>query len=80
MMALLVIPVLSPSGTLHFTSVDGNASIEQVIVALLQTTDVSRQVLGALDDNGWALQRIRRVPVGRIWQEEELEGLKDGEV
>jgi hypothetical protein len=80
MTAPLVIPILSPSGTLHFTSVDSNASIDQVIVALLQTTIVSREVLGGLDDNGWALQRIRRWSADRIWQQEELETLKDGEI
>ena len=78
MTAPLVIPVLSPSGTLHFTSVDSNASIEQVIDALLRTTEVSRQVLRGLDDNGWALQRIRRGPIGRIWQQEELDTIRDG--
>jgi diaphanous 1 len=80
MTAPLVVAVLSPSGTVYFASVDTNARVEQVIDLLLRTTDISRQVLGDLNNKGWALQRIRRTPIGHIWTAEELEASRDGEI
>ncbi|KAF9506490.1 hypothetical protein BS47DRAFT_1399443 [Hydnum rufescens UP504] len=77
MTAPLVVAVLSPSGTLYFASVDTNASVEQVIDLLLRTTDISRQVLGDLDNKGWALQQIRRIPIDYTWTADELEALRD---
>lgn len=74
----LIVPTLLPCGTLHFATVGATATVQDVTDTLLQDPEVGREVLGDLEDYGWALQRIRRESNGRQWAEEELEELGNG--
>ena len=74
----LIVPVITPCGTVHFASVPQNATAEDVVRALLEE-GVSEEVLGDLSDEGWDLQVVRQEPSGRVWEEDELEALDDGE-
>ena len=76
----LVVPVLSPSGQVHFVSLSKNANASDAIEALKSLDDVVEDVLGNLEDGeyGWALQRVQREDAGRNWEEEELEALTEG--
>ena len=74
----LIVPILSTSGSLQFATVGASATVQDVTDTLLQDPDVSREVLGDLEDYGWALQRIRKELNGRQWTEGELEELGNG--
>jgi hypothetical protein len=52
--------------------------VEDVVNALIALDEVRSEILGGLDDNGWALQKIRVEQNGRLWEDDELEALGDG--
>ena len=52
--------------------------MEDVINSLIALDDVRSEILGELEDNGWALQKIRVEHNGRTWEEDELEAFGDG--
>lgn len=66
------------TGSLHFAEVQQDSIAEDVIHVLMVVDEVKDEVLGELEDYGWALQRIRAEPSGRPWEEDELEALGDG--
>ncbi|KAL5527808.1 hypothetical protein ACEPAG_6609 [Sanghuangporus baumii] len=74
----LIVPVISPSGTVYFASVSQDAAAQDVIDSLLQSQDVQEEILGDLSDKGWDLQTVRKEEAGRVWEEDELEGLGSG--
>ncbi|KZT71430.1 FH2-domain-containing protein [Daedalea quercina L-15889] len=74
----LIVPTVLPSGSLHFATVGASATVQDVTDTLLQDQEVSREILGDLEDFGWALQSIRAERNGRQWSEEDLEGLGNG--
>ena len=74
----LIVPVVVPTGSLHFATVQLDATVQDVIDALLAQPEVATEVLGGLDNAGWALQKIRIERNGRQWEEEDLEKLGDG--
>lgn len=74
----LVVPIILVTGSLHFAEVDPDARAQQVVQKVLQLDGVSAEVLGDLEDSGWALQRIRVEQAGRVWEEDELSTLGDG--
>jgi len=76
--APLIVPTLIPSGALHFTAVQQSATAQDVIDALSTLEDVHDDVLGDLEDGGWAVQAIRRPRPGKPWDEEELNQLGNG--
>ncbi len=71
------VPTILTTATLHFAEVSEDATAQDVIDALIETARA--EVLGDLDDQGWALQKIRVERNGRPWEEDELEALGDGE-
>lgn len=76
--APLIVPTLIPSGALHFAAVQQSATAQDVIEALSTLEDVRDDLLGDLEDTGWAIQKIRRPPPGKPWEEEELNQLGNG--
>lgn len=74
----LVVPVVVPTGSLHFATTRPDGVVQDVIDALLAQPEVTSEVLGDLNGAGWALQRIRIEKSRRQWEEEELESLGDG--
>lgn len=74
----LIVPVVVPTGSLHFATVKPDGIVQDVIDALLAQPEAAAEVLGGLDDAGWALQKIRIEKSGRQWEEEDLERLGDG--
>lgn len=76
--ASLIVPTVLTSGSLHFAQVAQAAVAQDVINALLASNEVRTEILGDLDDQGWALQGIRAEHSGRSWEEDELEALGDG--
>lgn len=76
---LLIVPTILCSGSLHFASVSHDAVVQDVIDSLVTLEEVREDVLGDLQPQGWALQRIRKEHNGRAWEEEELEALGDGQ-
>jgi len=74
----LIAPVLLPSGSLHFSAVKADSIVQDVIKALTQLEDVQEDVLGDWECNEWAVQKLRKEPPGRPWEELELESLSDG--
>ncbi|KAJ7490265.1 armadillo-type protein [Mycena galericulata] len=62
----------------RLAEVDQNASAQDVIDALIALDGVKSEILGDLEDQGWALQKIRAEQSGRPWEEAELEALGDG--
>lgn len=75
----LIVPIQLVTGSLHFAellSEEGTA--QDVIDHLSKSEEVRRDILGDLEDQGWALQRIREERSGRPWEEDELVGLGDG--
>ena len=75
----LVVPVVVPTGSLHFATIKPDGTVQDVIDVLLVQPEVTSEVLGDLDDAGWALQKIRIENSGRRWEEEDLERLGDGQ-
>lgn len=59
----LIVPTLSPSGALHFAAVGHNATAQDIIEALSVLEEVTQDILGDLEDAGWAIQRIRKQPL-----------------
>lgn len=76
----IIVPTILTSGALHFASVGPEDTAQDVIDALVKVDEVRSEVLGDLEDRGWALQKIRVEQSGRQWEEDELEGLGDGEL
>lgn len=74
----LIVPTILPTGSLHFAEVDENAAAQDVIDTLVAQDGVKAEILGDLEDQGWALQQIRAEQPGRPWEEAELEALGDG--
>ena len=74
----LIVPVVVSTGSLHFATIKPDGTVQDVIDALLTQPEVTSEVLGGLDDAGWALQKIRIEKSGRRWEEENLEKLGDG--
>lgn len=74
----LIVPVILTSGSLHFAAIKPDGLVQDVIDALVQLDEVVPEILGGLEAETWALQRIRKEHNGRQWEEEELEGLGDG--
>src|SRR5690606_16396886 len=74
----LVVPTILVTGSLHFVQVHQDARAHDVIDAALKLEGVREEVLGDLDDMGWALQHIRTEQSGRTWEEDELMNLGDG--
>ncbi|KAJ6583786.1 hypothetical protein B0H10DRAFT_2168123 [Mycena sp. CBHHK59/15] len=74
----LIVPTILPTGSLRFADVGQNATAQDVIDTLLALDGVRSEVLGDLEDQGWALQKIRAEQSGRPWEESELEALGDG--
>lgn len=75
----LIIPAILPTGTLHLIELPDNCRTQDVIRNLVSIDGVKEEILGTLEDHGWALQRIRREKNGRVWEEDELNALGDGE-
>lgn len=74
----LIVPTLLASGTLHFATIQSTGTTQDVIDSLLLQQEVASEILGDLEQYGWALQRVRKEPNGRQWEEEELEELGNG--
>lgn len=75
----LIVPAILPTGTLHLIELPDNCRTQDVITALVSIDGVKDEILGGLEDHGWALQVIRREKNGRAWEEDELNALGDGE-
>ena len=75
----LIVPVVVPTGSLHFVTIKPDGVVQDVIDALLAQPEVTSEVLGGLDGAGWALLKIRVEKSGRQWEEEDLENLDDGQ-
>lgn len=80
-----IVPVLLPSGAIHFAKVDPLDTSQEIIQTLLGTEGVKSDIIGDLDssvgeavDWEWALQHVRKYERGRVWQDEELNQLDDG--
>lgn len=74
----LIVPVLTPSGTIHFASVTQAATANDVISALLEIGEVQDEILGGLGDSGWDLQKVTKERMGRAWEDSELDSLGHG--
>lgn len=74
----LIVPTVLVTGSLHFAEVQRDSTAQDVINVLVSLNEVTNEILGDLEDHGWALQRIRVEPYGRPWEEKELEALGDG--
>ncbi|OJA15980.1 hypothetical protein AZE42_09795, partial [Rhizopogon vesiculosus] len=74
----LIVPILLANGSLHCPTVSPDALAQDLIDTLTVHEEVTSSILGDLNDTGWALQRVRRQPNGRKWEEAELEALGDG--
>ncbi|EMD40584.1 hypothetical protein CERSUDRAFT_102967 [Gelatoporia subvermispora B] len=75
---VLIVPVASPNGAVHFATVNSDATIQDVLDTLILTPAATSDVLHGLEEYGWALQRIRREHPGRQWEEADLEALGNG--
>ena len=74
----LIVPTVVPGGSLHFATVTSDGTVQDVLDALITNLEVITEVLGDLEEYGWAVQRIRREHNGRQWEEEDLEALGNG--
>ena len=74
----LIVPTVVPGGSLHFATVTSDGTVQDVLDALIANEEVTSEVLGDLEQYGWAIQRIRREHNGRQWEEDELEALGNG--
>ncbi len=80
MTTLLVVPLLTTSGSSHTVSVENVATIGNVIDVAISCLDLRSEVLGHLaGDHGWAMQRVRREKQGKVWVDGEMECIGDGE-
>lgn len=62
----LIVPTLSPSGALHFAAVRKEATAQDIIDALSVLDEVKEDILGDLQEEGWAIQRILHGLEGRL--------------
>jgi hypothetical protein len=76
----LIVPVVLTTGSLRFAEVQEDAVARDVTDYLIAIQEVRTEVIGDLEDHGWALQKIRVEHNGRTWEEDELEALGDGEL
>lgn len=79
----LVVPIILANGSLHFAEIRPAGTAQDVVDALLASSDARGEMLAGMQEDearkfGWALQRIRVERNGRTWEEDELEGLGDG--
>ena len=74
----LIVPVVLPSGSLHFATISRDGTVQDVVENLVSNFEITAEILGDLPPYGWALQKIRREHNGRQWEEEELEALGNG--
>lgn len=74
----LIVPVVVPSGSLHFATISSTGTVQDVQDHLITDEDITSEILGDLEPYGWAMQRIRSEHNGRQWEEEELEALGNG--
>lgn len=73
-----IAPILLSSGSLHFASITSKSTVQDVIDSLKVLEDVCEEVLGDWRYDEWALQKIRKEPLGRLWEDSELETLSIG--
>lgn len=80
-----IVPVLLPSGAIHFAKVNPSDTSQEIIQVLLATEGVKVDIIGELElfvgegvDWEWSLQYVRKHERGRVWQDEELGALDDG--
>jgi len=62
----LIVSTLSPSGALHFAAVRKEATAQDIIDALSVLDEVKEDILGDLQEEGWAIQRILHGVEGRL--------------
>ena len=74
----LIVPVIIPSGSLHFATVPSTGTVQDVEDYLTAHEEITSEILGDLESHGWAMQSIRSEHNGRQWEEEELEALGSG--
>lgn len=74
----LIVPIILPTKSLHLVEILENETVQDAIDTLLRIEGVTTEVLGDLEDCGWALQRLRAEECGRAWEEDELRTLGDG--
>jgi len=74
----LLVPTILVTGSLHFVEVPPDARAQEVIQRVLRIEGVKQEVLGDLNEDDWALQKIRVEHAGRAWEEDELLALGDG--
>lgn len=74
----LIVPIVLTTGSLRFAEVQEDAVAQDIINSLAATEEARTELIGDLEDQGWALQRIRAERSGRPWDEDELEALGDG--
>ena len=75
----LIVPIALTTGSLRFAEVQEDARAQDVLNWLIASGEIRTEVIGDLDDHGWALQKIRAEHNGRTWEEDELEALGDGQ-
>lgn len=75
----LIVPVVLPSGSLHFATISSHGTVQDIVETLVADQEITSEILGELQPYGWALQKIRREHNGRQWEEDELEALGNGE-
>jgi len=76
----LIVPTLLTTGSLHFASVKPDSTARDVIDSLVALDEVRVDILGDLEEAGWALQQIHREESGRIWEERELKAIGNGQI
>lgn len=74
----LIVPVKVALGSLQFTSVKSDSTVQEVIDCLVALDEITSELLGDLEGAGWAIQKIRQNESGRQWEEEELNAMGDG--
>lgn len=79
--APLVAPILLPNGSIHFAAIKHEGTAQDVITALLETSEVKDEVLddlapGYVDAGGWGLQKVVKNEAGRAWEDTEIENLQ----
>lgn len=84
MASTLIVPIILVTGDLQFAEVKHDATVQDVLDVLSAIPGLKKDILGDLDagqneQTRWALQKLRSEQKGRRWEEEELEGLGDGE-
>jgi hypothetical protein len=76
----LIVPTILTTGTIHFASVKADSTAQDVIDSLVALDGVNLDILGDLDEAGWALQNVRQEDIGRTWEVHELEAIGDGKI